>query len=216
MSDPPPEATAVCDAVLEYTFKHKHDGLTYGGSNLVTAPRSARDSYETFKLADGAPMTLEAHADATWGGRDLIGEVVTFAGAAVFQRCQKITGYVGSSQEGEGAATHKVGNTVVAVRDVGVPLRLGLSEPTFVGSDGRTNVLLATESGAAKQSKHFVRRYNITKQRQRDGDTLVGHISDAESPADFLTKWVSAAKFAASVAYVTNSKNRVAVLVPPR
>ena len=32
------------------------------------------------------------------------------------------------------------------------------------------------------------------------------HIPDANMPADFLTKWIPAAKFATSIAYVTNSR----------
>ena len=35
------------------------------------------------------------------------------------------------------------------------------------------------------------------------------HVPDTENPADFLTKWVSHAKFEASNAYATNGVNAV-------
>ena len=35
------------------------------------------------------------------------------------------------------------------------------------------------------------------------------HVGDAEMPADFLTKWVSAKKLERSLAYVTNQANRL-------
>ena len=34
----------------------------------------------------------------------------------------------------------------------------------------------------------------------------VGHVRDAENPTDFLTKWTTKAKLAASVEYLTNQR----------
>ena len=45
-------------------------------------------------------------------------------------------------------------------------------------------------------------------QRVISGDMRLVKIADPENPSDFLTKWVSGAKFAASLAYVTGSRAR--------
>jgi hypothetical protein len=34
-------------------------------------------------------------------------------------------------------------------------------------------------------------------------------VSDLENPSDFLTKWISRAKFSKSIAYATNAVNKV-------
>jgi hypothetical protein len=211
MSDPPPEANAVCDAALIYAWEHRHDGLTYGGLDVSSSPRVTHTHYAVFDMGDGAPTQLEGHADATWGGLDIIGELATFCGAAVHHRARKIHGVTSSSQESEAAATRAISDTIIALRDIAIALKIDMSEPTFIGSDAKGNVLIATEAGTPKQCKHFFRRYTILRQRERDGIHMVRHVSDAENPSDFLTKWIGRAKFVKSIAYATNSRNRVLV-----
>jgi hypothetical protein len=98
---------------------------------------------------------------------------------------------------------------VIGLRDIAGALLVDISEPTFIGSDSKGNVLIAMEAGTPKQCKHFLRRYTILKQRERDGIQIVRHVSDLENPSDFLTKWISRVKFAKSIQYATNSANRV-------
>ena len=50
----------------------------------------------------------------------------------------------------------------------------------------------------------------ILQQRIAEGYCVLRHVEDAENPADFLTKWVSAKKLIESLEYVTNSKEAVA------
>ena len=38
------------------------------------------------------------------------------------------------------------------------------------------------------------------------GKVRIGHVPDAENPADFLTKWVSKAKLTKSYHYIANMK----------
>ena len=56
---------------------------------------------------------------------------------------------------------------------------------------------------------HFLRRYVTLQQRIGQGEVTVYKIDDPNMPADFLTKWLSAQKLRDSVAYATNSINRV-------
>ena len=113
-------------------------------------------------MAGSVPLQLEGHADATRGGGvDLIGELATFCGASVHHRAMKVHGVTSCSQESEAAATRAIGDTVVALlRDTGCArLNVDMSEPTFIGSDAKGNVLIATEACTPKRCKtHFIQR----------------------------------------------------------
>ena len=63
----------------------------------------------------------------------------------------------------------------------------------------------------AARAKHFLRRYTVLQQRIRGQQCQVFNIDDPNMPADFLTKWLPQAKLRDSVAYATNSRNRVQV-----
>jgi hypothetical protein len=78
-----------------------------------------------------------------------------------------------------------------------------------MGTDNKANLLIATETGTASRSKHALRRYLVLQQAIRDGHVTMGHIPDEENPSDFLTKFINAKKFAASIEYCTNSRNAV-------
>ena len=82
--------------------------------------------------------------------------------------------------------------------------------PTFIATDNKANMLVAHDAGASAHSRHFLRRYVVLQQRMRSGSVEVGHIPDADMPADYLTKWVNADKLRKSVAYATNARARVA------
>ena len=51
-----------------------------------------------------------------------------------------------------------------------------------------------------------MRLYYAILERVTAGDIVIGHIPDAEMPADFLTKIVSKAKEEASIEYLTNQR----------
>ena len=70
-------------------------------------------------------------------------------------------------------------------------------------------MLIANGTGSVTRARHALRRYMILQDRVREGIVVLGHVPDEENPADFLTKFVSAKKLEASVAYLTNSNNRV-------
>ena len=48
--------------------------------------------------------------------------------------------------------------------------------------------------------------HHALKQRIAAAEVTLRYVPDANMPADFLTKWIPAAKFATSIAYVTNSR----------
>ena len=65
--------------------------------------------------------------------------------------------------------------------------------------------MVARDATSAARAKHFLRRYTVLQQRIRSQQCQVFKIDDPSMPADFLTKLRD------SVAYATNSRNRVQV-----
>ena len=55
------------------------------------------------------------------------------------------------------------------------------------------------------RSRHFLRRYAVLKQRIAEGEVTMRHVPDEHMCADFLTKWINAAKVRSSIQYITNS-----------
>jgi hypothetical protein len=68
---------------------------------------------------------------------------------------------------------------------------------------------VASGQSVPGRSKHCVRRYLAFLQRVRSGVVVLYHVRDEDNPADFLTKWVQRGKLEMSLAYATNSRNRV-------
>ena len=82
-------------------------------------------------------------------------------------------------------------------------------EPIMLTTDGDSNCRVAACETSAARAKDLLRQYAVLQQRIDARVVKVRHVPDAENPADFLTKWIAAPKFEASVAYATNSKNKI-------
>ena len=117
---------------------------------------------------------------------------------------------MGSSAECEGYASHKASELIE--EGIEVARAMGVydsSEPVVLGSDSVSNLQVARRQGAATRLKHALRRWELLTARVNRGMIKLVHVGDAEMPADFLTKWVSAKKLDRSLAYITNKDNRV-------
>ena len=76
----------------------------------------------------------------------------------------------------------------------------------MISTENLANHKVGSGVGGPTHSKHFLRRYNVLKQRIADGEVVLKHVPDVEMPADFLTsKWVPAPKLAISLRYACNS-----------
>ena len=73
-------------------------------------------------------------------------------------------------------------------------------------TDNLANQKVGSGLGCPTRSRHFLRRYNVLKQRIAQGDVTLRYIPDPQMPADFLTKWIPAAKLELSLQYATNSR----------
>ena len=81
--------------------------------------------------------------------------------------------------------------------------------PTPIYTDNLANLMVAMNSGNAKGSKHFLRRYRNIQRRIEEGEAAVLKIDDENQPADFLTKWVGKAKLDASAEFAENTRARM-------
>ena len=207
---PPPEAVVVAKAALHYALQHREEGITYGGRGLNTTRRMGANLATTFKLDGGASIDLEATADATWSDPLLISLLVTMNGASLLHVVKKVQLLIDSSTEMEAIATAKAGEIVAFVREILRALSIPCNGPTFVGTDNKANAYVASGVGTSSRLKHCMRRYYSFLQRKARGEVEIGHVPDPENPSDFLTKWVGQVKFERSLAFATNSTNRVA------
>jgi hypothetical protein len=148
---------------------------------------------------------MEAHADATWGDRNVYGLLLTFHGAAILHQTKKIALLVDSSMETEAIASAKGGEVIAYAREVLRALGVAPDGPTLLTTDNLANQKVGAGVGCPTRSKHFLRRYYSLKQRITSNEITLRHVDDANMPADFLTKWIPRAKFEASILYAANS-----------
>ena len=152
-----------------------------------------------------APAELEAHADATWGDRNIYALVITFGGAAVYHVTKKLALTLDSSMETEAIASSKAAEVIAYAREILRAIGTPPIAPTLIGTDNRANQLVGSGASCPSRSKHFLRRYHSLLRRVQEGECVIKHVPDADMPADFLTKWIDVKKFERSLAYVTNS-----------
>ena len=205
MSAPPPEAYQVACAALLALWDERDVGITFGGAGMTTTPRLEGSLKAHIDLGEPAPGALEAHADATWGDRNLYGLILTYAGAAVLHQSKKISLIVDSSMESEAIGSSKAGEAVAYAREILRALGVPVTGPTLLTTDNLSNYKVGSGVGCPTRSKHFLRRYFALKQRIRAGDVSMQHVPDEHMPADFLTKWIPKPKLEKSIRYATNA-----------
>ena len=157
-------------------------------------------------LDESPAAELTAHADATWGDRNVYGLLLTFAGGAVLHQTKKIALIVDSSMESEAIASSKGGETIAYAREVLRGLGIAAGSATLLTTDNLANQKVGSGLGCPTRSRHFLRRYHALKQRIAEGEVTLRYIPDEHMPADFLTKWIPLAKLEKSIVYATNSR----------
>jgi hypothetical protein len=188
-------------------------GLTYGGNGLCGVPRMSGEICSRFDMSDGAPSNTEITTDATWDGRNVYSYMLTMHGASIAHGVKKMHLIVDSSMESEAVGTGKAGELIAYAREVMRGLCIAPQGPTFLGTNNRANMLIASGRALPARSKHCLRRYTTFLERVKMGDCVVGRVKDKDTPSDFLTKFlVSKGKFTESVDYATNKKNMVPVI----
>ena len=209
MSSPPPEAYDIARVVLLLMWDERETGITFGGGGLTASPRLEGALGACIDLSEPAPAELIAHADATWGDRNVYGLIITYAGAAILHAVKKISMIVDSSMEAESIGTSKAGESIAYAREILRAFGVPPAGPTIITTDNSSNQSVASGVGCPTRSKHFLRRYHVLRQRIRSAEVELRHVPDEEMPADFLTKWIPRKKLDISVRYATNSHGTI-------
>ena len=209
MSSPPPAAYDVARAALLALWDERTVGITFGGAGMTASSRLAGSFDVKLDLDAPAGSELDAHADASWGDRNIYGLILTFAGAAILHQVKKISLVVDSTMESEAIGSSKAGEAVAYAREILRALGVPPLGPTRIGTDNKANYTVATGVGCPTRSKHFLRRYHVLRQRIASEDVRLEHVPDAQMPADFLTKWIPKPKLERSLRYATGSHNAV-------
>lgn len=133
--------------------------------------------------------------------------MLTYFGAAVVHttKCIRVV-TPESSMLNEGFATFRAGDIVELARLVLEALGNPPRGETFIGTDNLANAQVCNDEKSAGHCKHSLRRYSTIQERTRRGSIAIGHIPDAENPADFLTKWIPRKKLLESIGYVTGQR----------
>ena len=205
MSSPPPEAYVVAQAALAAVYAERHAGITYGGAGMSAGPRFSAAIAAHIDLNEPAPATLEAHADANWGDRNVYAIVLTMGGGCILYVVKKIQLLTMTTMENEAVATGKAAEQVTFAREIQRAMGIKIDGPTLIGTNNLANRIVGSGVGCPSRSKHFLHRYHVLMQRVRAGDVILRHVGDAQMAADFMTKWVNPTKLKMSLRYVCNS-----------
>ena len=191
--------------MLSDAYDERNVGITYGG-NLSSKPILEGNLKANINLTEPAAADLAAHADATWGDRNIYALLLTFAGGAVLHQTKKLALTLDSSMETEAVGSSKAAEAVAHAREILRGLGIPVEGPTLISTDNLANQRVGSGIGCPTRSRHFLRRYWALKQRIADGECTLRYVPDENMPADFLTKWISRAKLELSLRYACNSR----------
>jgi len=207
-----PLGKQVARSLVACIYKHRHEGITYGG-NLNLRKTLKGGMYAQLDLADGAPSDIEVHGDATVDDRSVYAAAVTCNGGAVLHMVKKLsTASIindESSCENESIATSRCSQFAVYARAVATAFGMPPTAPTIIGTDNSANLTLSAGTATPGRAKHALRRWAAVRMRVASGACRVVKVDTDSMPVDFMTKHKGRKLIDASVAYLTNSRNRV-------
>ncbi|KOO30772.1 polyprotein [Chrysochromulina tobinii] len=207
-----PLGKQVARSLVACIYKHRHEGITYGG-NLNLRKTIKGGMYAQLDLADGAPSDIEVHGDATVDDRSVYAAAVTCNGGAVLHMVKKLSTASAindeSSCENESIATSRCSQFAVYARAVATAFGMPPTAPTIIGTDNSANLTLSAGTATPGRAKHALRRWAAIRMRVASGACRVVKVDTDSMPVDFMTKHKGRKLIDASVAYLTNSRNRV-------
>ena len=189
-------------------YESRFRGITYSASDPETSTFASGGASPDVSFATGFPgfprdAGIHVVGDCTWGDRNVYGMLFMMNHGAIATDTKKM-GPVDSSAEGEGITTSKCAELTVFIREVARGMGILDDKPTVIRSDNASSVRVANDPKAAGRLRHAMRRFAVVQEHVKQGVIRVEFIRDANNAADFLTKWVPAAKLKASIAYVSN------------
>ena len=218
MSNPPPEANTVGLLLLEMAWVHKHDGITYTATSdeeqqPATAQQRATQVHLSHKISlhEQAPTELQATADANWATpeRDVYAVVMTRCGAAIAHSLRRVPVKTSSTCEVEGIASVKAAEWVITARNIERAFGVLKPRATLLGTDSSSNMQIAERQAPNARAKHALRRWHWLRQQIDQGRLSMVKVTDANMPADFLTKWLTKKKLELSLERATGHSRAV-------
>jgi hypothetical protein len=207
-----PLGLQVARSLVACMYKHRNEGITFGG-NLNLRKTIKGGMYAQLDLAEGAPSDIEVHGDATVDDRSVYAAAVTFNGGVVLHMVKKLSTVSvindESSCENESIATSRCSQFAVYARAVATAFGMPPTAPTIIGTDNSANLTLSNGTATPGRAKHALRRWAAIRSRVASGVCRVVKVDTDSMPVDFMTKHKGRKMIDASVAYLTNSRNRV-------
>ena len=234
MARPEADALPAAKGMLLVAYRNRDEGPTYGGfgggTELSPVISSSFEASEPDgirgkggaivathdggqRLATGAPDELEGIGDSTAYRipHDYYVFAITWMRAIVLLVIKKIATTLGASMYTEGYASTKLSDWL----EYGVTITRALGRPptgpVLLGSDSRSNLLVAGGQSSASRSRHALLLYMQLQQRVQSELIRLAYIADVDCPVDCFTKWKDKAKLEASLAYLYNSRARTTV-----
>jgi hypothetical protein len=156
--------------ILRYLYGTKRVGITILPSNL----------------------TLRVYADASHvvhtDGKGHSGIMITLGTNVIFVRSTKIRCVTRSSSESELFSLEDASTYVVWLRFLLKELGLVQRDPTTIYQDNKSTIIMASQGGNFKRTKHLLCKQSFIKERLTSGDIVLRYLDTKSMIADMLTK----------------------------
>jgi len=169
-------------------------------ANMIAAKRILRYLQSDKKLGltystTGSP-TLEAYADADWGGchttrRSTTGYIFTLGGAAISWSSKRQQTVALSTAEAEYMAASSATQELIFLRALLRDFGHTQKEPTVLHQDNQGVIALANDFILNQRTKHIDIKYHFIREKVESGVLTVDYTSTQEMIADCMTKAVS-------------------------
>ena len=165
------------ERVLRYLAGTKQLGLVFGG-----AP-----------LADGAPIEVQAYADADWANdktdrKSVSGWVVKVNGNVVSWASKKQRTVAQSTCEAELYAQAAAINEIAWVKDLLQEMQLPVERCATVFGDNQSTIAVMTNGVKGERTKHVDIKYHMVTEKVESGDIRLQWIASEANQADIFTK----------------------------
>lgn len=151
--------------------------------------KGTRDKVIRYKASD---MTLRFYADASYllhgDGKGHSGYLATIGGTMVMARSSKQKLQARSSTEAEIIAVEDCTTYVVFMRHLCKEMDIKASEPTMVGQDNKSSMIIVEQGGTFKRTKHLIGRMGYIRECIGTGVITLVYVPTKVMRADMLTK----------------------------
>jgi hypothetical protein len=207
---PPPEAYVVARSAVAMMYRHRCEGITFGGGGLTARAPLRGGLFCDVKLSEGAPVELECMADAAKGEVPVYAYAVTCNGGVIAHGTKKIAGLVPNTCLLEAKGSTYASEYVELGRNAMVVFGSPCKAPTLLGTDNSSHlsIALGTASTPARAKPDLLAWASI-KDRIYRKVLAMGKVATDVMSVDFMTKWIKHDKMEEQLAYLINSRHAV-------